>query len=579
VSRSRLGAIHRRAAWAGVPLVGATTSYRRRPRPAVARHAIRTRRRRGVVTVAVVAGAALLAALAFVGIQLVGSTPCVPVRVVATPEMAPVVEQAARRIATPGCTSIAVTARASAVQAASLGVADGEEPPHVWLPESSVLLARARALGAAGIPETGTSVASSPVVMGLTEDAVARLGDRAAVPGWSDVLGSAAVKVGIPDPTRDPVGLAALLEADAAGRGSPDPAKALAGTIVAVARDATVEAADLYDRLPGTPGTDKPVTAFPTSEQALLRYNVTHPDTALTAAYPALPTSALDFPFTVLTIAGPDEQQVAGRLLESLQSTQGQSSLADAGFRGPGGEMLRDRSQDGRTRPTVPAPVPLLGAPRSAELLQLWATVTRTTRVQVLIDVSGSMNAVVPELGKSRIAATLDAAEGGMGLFEPTSRLSCWVFATELDGALDYREVVPSTAVSDLLRDDNLAKLRSIRATKDGNTGLYDSLLAVYGKARRDYDPGRQNVVVVMTDGNNEDPGGISREELEARLAPLRDPQRPVIIVGVLIGTDVDPAEMRSIARPTGGDAYLVADPSRITGVYLSLVQKLHGAA
>ena len=42
----------------------------------------------------------------------------------------------------------------------------------------------------------------------------------------------------------------------------------------------------LFDRLPGAT-TGPPVTAFPTTEQRMLRHNVEQPGSTLTAAYPS----------------------------------------------------------------------------------------------------------------------------------------------------------------------------------------------------------------------------------------------------------------------------------------------------
>ena len=87
------------------------------------------------------------------------------------------------------------------------------EPPHVWMPESTMQLAQARARGATAVPVAGVSVVSTPVVMALAADAVGKLGPGR--PTCDAVLRADDVVVGAPDPTRDPIGLAALLEAQA----------------------------------------------------------------------------------------------------------------------------------------------------------------------------------------------------------------------------------------------------------------------------------------------------------------------------------------------------------------------------
>jgi hypothetical protein len=528
------------------------------PRPRSSRHAVRPPRRWWRVALAFGAAVAVVAA-AVVGLRVTAAAPCVPIRVVAAPEIAPLVEQVARAGAAPGCAGVTVQARASSTAAEALALADGSTPPQVWVPESSQLLTRARDLGAAGVPATGPSAASSPVVMALAEDAAAQLGD------------------GTTRPTRDVVGLAALLEARGTSRAAPDPQAALTATLRALSGRTAVHAADLYAQLPGTEGVEVPVTAFPTSEQALLRWNVGHPDVPLTAVYAAVAPVALDYPFAVLDSATDEEREAAGTLLAALLGPAGQEVLADGGFRTPDGRMLRDRHGDGRTVAVAPVPVPLSGSAAAAEVLDRWATVNRSARVRVLVDVSGSMDEEVPGLGGTRLAATLQAAERGLALFQPTTRLGFWTFSTNLDGERDHREVLPISPVPELRTEPALAALRAIQVDPGGRTGLYDTVLAAVEDGRRNWEPGRLNLVVVMTDGNNDDRSSITRAQL---LQALRagDPRRPVVVIGVAIGPDVDPAELEEIAAATGGSSFVAPDPSMITDVFFAALGSLRSS-
>jgi Mg-chelatase subunit ChlD len=89
-----------------------------------------------------------------------------------------------------------------------------------------------------------------------------------------------------------------------------------------------------------------------------------------------------------------------------------------------------------------------------------------------------------------------------------------------------------------------------------GGTGLYDTTLAAYRDARRHWTPGRINLVLVMTDGRNEDEESIGRSRLLAELAELQDPRRPLPIVFIGLGKDVDPDELETIAEVTGGQVF-----------------------
>jgi hypothetical protein len=520
------------------------------------------------VLVVLVAGA-LVAGGTVIAMRTARSTvACVPVRVVAAPEIAPLIAQVARTL--DGC-AFTVVARPAAAEAEALALSDGSDPPHVWLPESTAMLARARELGATAVPAAGASIAASPVVMALSDEAVAQLGPGR--PTCEAVFASDRIVLGAPDPAGDPVGLGALMEAEADLGRTSDPDAAMAVLLRRLQSHVAATGDDLFDRLPGSADPATTITAFPTTEQELLRHNVKDPDSALTAAYPDEAPTWMDYPFTVLGTATAAERDAAARLLTALRDPEGQKALGAGGFRTPDGHT--DRSIDGHTVADLPEPKPLVESAVSDAVLQRWATVTRSGRVEVLIDISGSMNAIVRGQGKTRLAITLDAAARGLALFEPTTSLGLWTFAARLDGDRDYRQIVPVTPVPQLLSGPAMQTLRSIRAVPGGRTGLYDSVLALYEQARQNWAPGRLNVVVVMTDGNNNDPAGISRAELLSRLHAEADPRRPITVMGVAIGPDVDPTELDQVTQATGGRAYVVTDPSRIDTVFFAALGAL----
>lgn len=106
----------------------------------------------------------------------------------------------------------------------------------------------------------------------------------------------------------------------------------------------------------------------------------------------------------------------------------------------------------------------------------------------------------------------------------------------------------------------------------DGGTGLYDTALAAYKEALRSYRPHYSNAVVLLTDGQNEDPGSISLRALLAQLKQLRDPDRPVRLVGIAISGDADLAALKEMSHATGGEAYLAAQPQDVLEVFAKAV-------
>ncbi|WP_436493571.1 substrate-binding and VWA domain-containing protein [Actinokineospora sp. HUAS TT18] len=508
-----------------------------------------------------------------------GASDCdsvVALSVAAAPDIAAVLTQVGKDTRESGeeCYDVRVTARESAAVAEALAVSDGTDPPDVWVPESAMWLQRAQSNGAWQTPVKGTSIASSPVVMAVADDVAGQFGWPATRPSWAQLLGSEVVvgALGFPDPARDPVGTATLFAiAEPAG----GDAAALTSTMRKLSANTVAQASELFLRLPGSAGNLPPLSAFPTSETALLRHNVKQSPTKLVAVYADPPPPSLDYPFVVLPSASEEKRAAAERFLTRMLGSGATQLLGSAGFRGPDGAALRDRSQDKRVVADTLPPVPLPDSGEVDRVLNEWAGVNLSARVQVLLDVSGSMAEPVPGSGKTRMAVTLDAAELGIRLFKPTTKIGLWIFSTNLDGDKDYREMLPVKPVAEHLANNGIATVRGIEKQTKGATGLYDSTLAAYRVARQNWEPGRINLVIVMTDGKNEDPKGITREQLLAELGGLVDPKRPIPIIGIGVGPDIDVAELKAITGATGGETFSTPDPTKIIDVFYSALSKL----
>jgi hypothetical protein len=175
----------------------------------------------------------------------------------------------------------------------------------------------------------------------------------------------------------------------------------------------------------------------------------------------------------------------------------------------------------------------------------------------------------VPAAGnRTREQVTVEAATRGLDLFDDSWALGLWTFSTNLDGPRDYREILP---VGPMLtnRQRAVQRLAAIKPKKNGDTGLYDTILAAYQDMQAGWDPGRLNTVVVMTDGDNDDDSGVSLPTLLTRLKQLNDPTRPVDIVAIGIGPDVTQGPLQQITATTGGGVFTAPDPADITAIFL----------
>ncbi|WP_034267662.1 substrate-binding and VWA domain-containing protein [Haloechinothrix halophila] len=500
------------------------------------------------------------------------------ITVTAATDIAPVVQRAARTVSQQegdDCYRVHVTARDSEVTAESLVLSQGRKPPDVWIPESTMWLQHANDKGAWDVPVNGTSIASTPVVLALTEDAATQLGWPAVPPRWSALVGPDAgdFDVGIADPAWDPASLSALIALKHLASDAPRSGKAYTSSLRHVSANVAEEPSTLYRRLPGSSGDTEPLDAFPTTEFDLLTHNLEARTADLVASYPERPIPALDFPYIVLPDTTGERRDAAKDFLDLLVSDRFAEAFADAGFRSPEGTALRNRGK--RTSAQAVPPVALPDAGEVRQLLNEWAGVNLSARIQVLLDVSGSMSAAVPGTGQTRMAATIEAAELGLRLFKPTTKIGLWAFSTYLDGSKPYRELLPVRQVREHLNGNGIERLRSAANQIGGNTGLYDSTLAAYRDATENWEAGRINIVVVLTDGKNAYPEGITREQLLAKLDKLHDPRRPLQVIGIGIGPDVDKKELEQIAAATGGEAFTTPDPSKIKDVFYAALSKL----
>src|SRR6185436_19386864 len=105
---------------------------------------------------------------------------------------------------------------------------------------------------------------------------------------WTALLGPQAttLPVGLPDPAADQVGIAALVGVQSITASLPDAGAAESLVLRRLSQHVVTRASDLYLRLPEAGSGGDTLSAFLTSEQALLRHNAYTKGTPLVASYP-----------------------------------------------------------------------------------------------------------------------------------------------------------------------------------------------------------------------------------------------------------------------------------------------------
>jgi Ca-activated chloride channel homolog len=565
----------------------------------------RNRRRSSTGLTIIAAAVTVLAILggAWGGYRLVTRPSCVGeqlhLSVTAAPEIAPVIRGVANRWMTTApkvagrCVAVEVaTAEPADVAAAvagqhgtslnGVGQASGKtKVPDVWVPDSSMWLQRLRVNGADYVPTDAPSIARSPVVLAMPEPIATSFGWPSAKITWTGLLQrmltDTHLRPGIVEPTRDASGLSGLL-AMAGAASSSGAANAQQSTVAALRALSAGRSALRDDLLVRFPRAADPATlasglsAAPLSEQAVITYNASQPPVRLAAVAVTPAPVGLDYPYTVLPVLPADKSEAAAMLRGALSGGGYRDRLAARGLRDADGSVGADFSQ-GQEGEVPPAPAtPLPAASAIDRALSTWTAVTLPARMLAVIDVSGSMQTPVPTAGgATREQVTVEAARRGLGLFDDTWAVGLWTFSTLLDGANDYRQLVPIGPLA-TQRTELLGALAAIRPKPGGETGLYDTILAAYQTVQNGWDPGRVNSVVILTDGQNQDPKGISLDQLTASLQKLVDPKKPIMIIAIGIGTEVSQPELQKITATTGGGVFVATDPSKIGDIFLQAI-------
>jgi Ca-activated chloride channel homolog len=500
--------------------------------------------------------------------------------------------------------------------------------PDVWVPASSTWASELDLqLGAADrpsiLPSDRPSVATSPLVIAMPKPMAQALGWPRQTLGWADLLGAlrnpegwrafghpewGQFKLGKTDPKLSEAGLGALLAAGMAiaGQGRPltqaelvKAAPELGLMLLEVSRSPGDETDTTPTLLADLRRADeagdalKYLSAVPLPEKSVWDYNQgkpiddpslgsqrPKPKVPLAAIYPKDGTIESDYPWMVLRAPWVDDAKRAAAtdLLLYLKTPAVQGRFQAAGFRSARGQPGSSISEQAGLLPSQPArvlppPPPLL----VAATLKGWDQTKRVANLLAVYDVSGSMAEPVPGTGgATKMDLVKQAAESSLRLFTTESNIGVWEFATNLDGPRDWRQTVPIGPISakmpdgrtrlDLLR----AQLQRLTAT-NGDTGLYDTALAAYQYLKQHYVPDRLNLVVLFTDGRNDDPGGgLTLSQLLQRLREGQRDDRKVRILTFAYGADADVDALRQISAATGGATFVSPDPKDIERVFVT---------
>ncbi|MFI7546678.1 VWA domain-containing protein [Actinoplanes sp. NPDC049599] len=469
--------------------------------------------------------------------------------------------------------------------------------PDVWIPDSSTWLLRVSREAPGFVPTDTVPVAGSPVVLAMPAPVAQQLGWPAKQLKWSDLLGQLtagkSLRPGIVDPTRDAAGLTGLLALGGAAGNDAAGATRKVRALRELAANTSSIRQDLVEKFPRTAEeVTTGLSAAPLSEEDVLAYNADKPPIPLAALYLDPAPAVLNYPFAIMPEVDPQKSQAAAGLHQALRGTTFLNALAAAGLRGPDGKAGAGFTAPAGAPAEVATAIPAGGAAAQgtsaaaqagtaiSQVLGSWAAITQPGRVLAVFDISGSMLKKVPTAGGlTRAEVTKRAAAQGLQLFDDKWAVGTWFFSTDLVGSQAWQPKVPISPLSSARTQLNDA-LNEMQPKKTGDTGLFDTALAAYKTVKTGWQAGRVNSVILFTDGVNENDGGLTEDELVAGLKKARDPRKPVRMVIIGIGTEVDRNELKTIADASGSSSgvFVAEDPAKINEIFLQAIATRTGA-
>lgn len=500
----------------------------------------------------------------------------VALNVLATPAIAAAVSEVAQHwgaAADPqlrgSCVQTNVIARADVTAEADLA-SSATSTAQLWIPDDTIWTERLSVdlaeANTASMATPALSIASSPLVIAQPSAAPGPAPATETV-RLAALAATGVPQISLPNPLSNAEGVLGLqlVRSLVPAAASEQSSRELVGLMVALGRRAIPDVQTGFSQNPAG-------GSFVASEQAVIAADSAAGHQVVTAGYPDGADLSLDFPAVVLNRPGTDPlvTAAASSFARFLGSVGAKQILVHYGFRDPAGDPLGAVPGPGAQAVAVlPAPP----ADQTAELLRMWSAATEESHTLAVIDVSGSM-ADPAGNGSSKIDVAAQAAADAAGYFPDASAFGLWAFSSDQANGLPWTQLASLNPLGSRVgagtqRQALLAAAAQLPHLVGGDTGLYDTALAAFEQVRDTYDPAKVNTVVLLTDGQNQYPQGLTLGELLTKLRALADPARPVPIITLGIGDQADIATLQQISAVTGGKTYSVRNPADIRSVFL----------
>lgn len=458
------------------------------------------------------------------------------------------------------------------------------ERPDGWIADSSAWVRLARSQGASSLPAGETVVATSPLVFATRSSLARRFSVGRTEMNWRMVFpptlrgrltpnANEPDVVRVPDPSLVGAGIATVAAArDVVGTG-PAADKALTAFVRWAQAGSAPDYRSMLDAVDDRGFWQRPVVIVP--EQSVWNHNRTPSSDPVVALHPREGTINLDYPY-VVTAADPAVAEASTAFADWLKGPEAQEIVRRAGF----------RSGDGTLGPLSPGPQIPSEAPKTRpsvsqqdidEALRAWSRLAPPTNILVLADTSKHM--AEPLNGTTKVRVALAAAKMGLQLFPNSTHMGMWEFADKVGRIKGYRERVGLGPISEpesgqVIRRSRLDELTTtIAPHPDLDSSLYDAVLSGFREVTSDYRDDMNNTLLVITAGKD-DGKGVKLPQLLNTLRNEWNPDKPVQIVVIAFGKDVDRAGLGQIASVTNGSLHEAHEPGEIIDVFLAALAR-----
>jgi Ca-activated chloride channel family protein len=482
--------------------------------------------------------------------------------------------------------------------------------PHVWSPAATtwaLLLSQHRKELGLGeiVPSARRNLMSSPLVIAMPQKLYNTLRECRADIGWTYILGLARdprlcplysaqwgrFRLAKTDPNVSTSGLHALISTYNAGVHKTGPLsleeirRNEVRSFVRGVEESVVHYGDSVGNFLDTLGAEdlrgaalSYVSAIAVEEKQVFDYNrgqnspcppCLPPVEQLVAVYPEEGTLVADHPYLILTAdwVHSAHEKAARDFLERLESEAIQQRFFKEGFRN---DALHDGGANVLTAPYFDVNGPKQEVTRSpsavlAEMQASWFDLRKRANILLVFDVAESMNRELADQRVTKLDLVKRATSEALKKLNLEDAVGLWTFSTR--PGEPYRDIAP---LEQLGSSDAATRAIAGLEAGSGDRQLYATVRASVDHVRSRFAADRINAVVVLSDGDDDRPGG---SELTGLLSYIRDqPEDKRVRVFTIAFDESAEGVLDRIAVASKGRSYSASNPFDITTVLREVI-------